>query len=58
MLVWKAFQGLSLIARNVLDDEMKAKEYQDIAQNVFFDIEKYMTLDGKFGQQYLEGRCV
>lgn len=55
VLVWKAFQGLSLIARNVLDDEMKAKEYQDIAQNVFFDIEKYMTLDGKFGQQYLEG---
>ena len=55
VLVWKAFQGLSLIARNALGDETKAKEYQDIAQHVFLDIEKYMTLDGKFGQQYLEG---
>jgi len=52
---WKAFRGMSRIAKEVYDDHVMQSEYEKIADCIRQDIEKYMTVEGAFGRQYLEG---
>lgn len=53
--VWKAFKGIGRIAGEVFKDTELQNTYNDIADKIKSDIEKYMVIDGKFGKQYLEG---
>lgn len=53
--VWKAFSGFARIAGEAMGDFDRAKEYKEFSEHVQQDIEHYMTTDGPFGKQYLEG---
>lgn len=53
--VWRGCQSLSTIAAFVYHDMEKANELKNIANFIKEDIEKYMTIDGTHGKQYLEG---
>lgn len=52
---WKAFSAMSKIAEKVYENQTLAKEYKEKSDAIYRDIEKYMTIDGKYGKQYLEG---
>lgn len=53
--VWKAFSGCARLAGEVMGRTDLAQEYSEFAAHVKADIEMYMTMDGKFGKQYMEG---
>ncbi len=52
--MWRACKGLGYIY-NALGEENLALKYLNIAQNIKSDILKYMTVEGPFGKQFLEG---
>jgi hypothetical protein len=55
IIAWKAFAGSSRIAFEIFKDEELGRLYADTAEAIKDSIEKYMTTEGKFGIQYLEG---
>lgn len=53
--VWKAFSGCARIAEEAVRRADLAQKYGEFAEKVKADIETYMTMEGKFGRQYMEG---
>lgn len=52
---WKAFLSMSRISGEIFRDLDLQQKYREIAGLIKNDIEKYMTMEGIFGVQYLEG---
>lgn len=52
---WKALSSMAEVAQGAFGDQATADRYRAAAERLHGDIERYMTWDGPFGRQLLEG---
>lgn len=55
IFLWKCLKSFSKLSKEVFNDYDISKFYDEYADKLKADIEGYMTYDGIFGKQYLEG---
>ncbi|MDO5416949.1 MAG: hypothetical protein Q4F29_07110 [Lachnospiraceae bacterium] len=55
LCVWRSLMALARIGREIFDESEYAESLEKEAKLVKSDIERYMTVDGTWGRQYLEG---
>ncbi len=55
VVAWYSFKSFARILRDVFGEHETANDYNDIADKVKQDLERYCIINGPYGRQYIEG---